>query len=84
MTREENIQKLHALVAEVGNRDISKLDLDHDLSDSSGMDSLGILELFLAVEKNFEVRFPDDELSNLKTLQDVLDVLETQLLRRKS
>jgi acyl carrier protein len=84
MICQENIQKLRALVGEVAGQDISELEINHDLADFLGMDSLEILELLLAVENNFDVQFPDDALSKLKTLQDLLDVLETRLQERES
>ncbi len=84
MIYQKNIQKLRSLVGEVAGQDISELELNHDLADFLGMDSLEILELLLAVENNFDVQFPDDALSKLKTLQDLLDVLDNQLQERES
>jgi acyl carrier protein len=76
MKRRRNEAELRAVVAEVSNRDVSKLDLGDDLVEALDLDSLAGLRLLAAVEQRFGVRFPDDQLSDLRTFRRLLDALE--------
>ena len=46
--------------------------LDEDL----GIDSLTAVELALELESAFDIRVEDDELAALKTVQDIIDLVE--------
>ncbi len=43
------------------------------LVEDLGADSLDIVELVMAMEEEFEVEIPDDEVQKLKTVQDAVD-----------
>ena len=43
------------------------------LVEDLGADSLDIVELVMAIEEQFEVEIPDDEVQKLKTVQDAVD-----------
>jgi acyl carrier protein len=68
-------QALRALLTEVSHKDLSATGLDDDLVRELGLDSLAALRLLAAVEKRFGVRFPDDRLSEFRTLRRVLEVV---------
>ena len=42
----------------------------------SGIDSLDLVEIILKAEEEFNVIIPDDELINLKSLKDVVTMIE--------
>ena len=43
------------------------------LVDDLGADSLDLVELVMAIEEQFEVEIPDDEVQKLRTVQDAVD-----------
>jgi acyl carrier protein len=43
------------------------------LVEDLGADSLDIVELVMAIEEQFEVEIPDDEVQSLRTVQDAVD-----------
>ncbi len=43
--------------------------------DDLGADSLDIVELIMAMEENFGIEIADDELGQLRTIQDVIDFI---------
>ncbi len=43
------------------------------LVEDLGADSLDLVELVMAIEEQFEVEIPDDEVQRLKTVQDAVD-----------
>jgi acyl carrier protein len=65
--------ELRALLAEVSKQNISNIKLEDDLVRELGLDSLAGLIMLAAVEKRFNVRFPDDRLDEYRTMQQLLD-----------
>ncbi|WPL37057.1 phosphopantetheine-binding protein [Malacoplasma iowae] len=41
-----------------------------------GVDSLEIMELIIKIESEFDLSFPDDELIKLKTVNDLIGLIE--------
>lgn len=70
--------KLRHAVSEIGGKDLSAIDLEADLITELGLDSLAGLRLLAALEKRFQVRFPDQRLGEFRTLAQLLDFLENQ------
>jgi acyl carrier protein len=77
MSRQDNETKLRALLTQVSKQDATQVPLDADLPEALDLDSLAALSLLAAVEKRFALRFPDDRLSELRSLGRLLDALET-------
>lgn len=46
--------------------------------DDLGADSLDLFEMVMSIEDEFGVAIPNEELSNIKTVQDVLDYAAKQ------
>ena len=73
-----NDGELRTILAGVTKQDVSDIGVDDDLVAQLGLDSLAGLRVLAAVEKRFGVRFPDDRLSEYRTLRQLLDVIETK------
>ncbi len=43
------------------------------------MDSLGVVELLMALEDEFDVTIPDEEAENLTTVQEAIDLVVAKL-----
>ena len=52
-----------------------------DLQNDFGMDSLDTVELIIELEKEFSINIPDDEAEEIKTVGDILNCLETKLIK---
>jgi acyl carrier protein len=46
-------------------------------SDDLGLDSLDVLETFMALEKEFNIKISDDDAEKLKTVGSVIDYITT-------
>ena len=46
-----------------------------NLSEDLDIDSLAAVELVLELETEFDIRIEDEELANLKTVQDIMDLI---------
>jgi acyl carrier protein len=44
--------------------------------DDLGADSLDIVELVMAMEENFGIEISDEELTRIRTIQDVIDFIK--------
>ena len=67
--------ELRALLSKTAKRDITDVALDDDLVIALGLDSLAALRMLAAVEKQFHVRFPDERLSEFRTLRKILEAI---------
>jgi acyl carrier protein len=73
---EPNLERdLRNALAEICRRDFSGMDLETDLILELDLDSLAGLRLLAALEKRFQVRFPDRRLGEFRTLRQLLDFL---------
>lgn len=50
---------------------------DADIKKDLGADSLDILQLLMAIEDEYGIQIPDEQLASFVTVQDVVDYMET-------
>ena len=50
--------------------------MDSNIKDDLGADSLAIVDLAMALEDEFDVEIPDEEIENLKTIGDVVEYIQ--------
>ena len=67
---------LRELLSEMSGKDVAALDVDADLVRELGLDSLAGLRMLARVEHRFDARFPDERLSEFRTLRQLLEVIE--------
>ena len=70
---EDKVKETVAKHLEIDKRQIS---LSSDLVRDLGADSLNVIEIVLKLEKEFGIRFIDNELNNLKKVGDFVTVIE--------
>ena len=58
--------------------DVSKLH-ETDLLQDIGLDSLDLVEVMLEIEDELDVKFTSDEIANLSTLRDVVDLINKKI-----
>ena len=51
---------------------------DSKLIEDLGADSLGIVELIMAMEEEFDIEIPDEDAEKLATVKNVQDYLESK------
>lgn len=57
--------------------DVSKLN-ENDTLASLGLDSLDLAEIMISIEEALGIEFTSGEILNLKTLKDVLNLIESK------
>ena len=76
LVRQPNEPAVRAILAELTQHDPAEIGLDDDAEDVLALDSLSRLALVAAIEERFDVRFPDEKLSELHSMRHVLDALD--------
>ena len=74
-TTEEIRSDLADIVNEVAGVDADDVQLDKSFVDDLDVDSLSMVEVVVAAEERFEVKIPDDDVKNLKTVGDATDYI---------
>jgi acyl carrier protein len=75
-TTEEIRADLAEIVEEVAGVDADQVQLDKSFVDDLDVDSLSMVEVVVAAEEKFDVKIPDDEVKNLKTVGDAVAFIE--------
>jgi acyl carrier protein len=69
-------QDILAGLAEIVNEetglDPASVELDKSFTDDLDIDSLSMMTIVVNAEEKFDVRIPDDEVKNLKTVRDAV------------
>ncbi len=68
--------KVKEVMIETLSCDEAKITPDASIADDLKIDSLDSVELVMALEDEFGVKIPDTELSNMKTVNDVVKCVE--------
>ncbi len=66
------------LVSELG-LDEAKISPEARFEEDLEVDSLGVVELLMALEDEFDVTIPDEEAENLTTVQEAIDLVVAKL-----
>ncbi|MCI8499711.1 MAG: acyl carrier protein [Clostridia bacterium] len=69
-------EKVQALLAEQLDISADKITPQSEVVKDLGADSLDVVELLMQLEEEFGITLPDSEMENLKTVQDIVDMME--------
>lgn len=67
--------KVKQIISEQLGVQLDEVTGEKHLIDDFGADSLDQIELIMALEKEFDIEIPEEELEKLKTVQDVVDYI---------
>ena len=68
-------ENMREMIAEQLNVDVNEITLETSFKDDLGVDSLDLFELVMALEDQFDIELPADELSSIVTVEDVINYL---------
>ena len=74
------LAELQKLISKELKKPVEKIVPQANLVDDLGADSVDSLELCFAVEEFFEVEITDDELSNMRTVRDAVELVTKKLV----
>ena len=72
-------EKVSKIIADQLGVDESEIALESSFIDNLGADSLDIVELIMAFEEEFDLEIPDSEAENIKTVNDAVEYIKSNL-----
>lgn len=72
----EMLERMREMIAEQLNCEAETITADTSFKDDLGADSLDLFELVMALEEEYDVEIPTEDLEKLTTVQAVLDYLK--------
>lgn len=79
MTREEILSALAETLEEVAGVDPEDVTEDKTFVEDLDVDSLSMIEVVVSTEEKFDIRISDDEFKKLKTVSEVVSLIELLL-----
>ncbi|MDP2306355.1 MAG: acyl carrier protein [Pseudomonadota bacterium] len=76
MATEEIVRRVKDLIAESLGVNPTEVIPDASFIDDLGADSLDIVELVMAIEKEFGIEIPDEDAEKISTVQDAVDYIQ--------
>ena len=72
------LEKIKEIAADSLGADVSTMTAETSLKEDLGADSLDLFEMVMALEEEFEVEIPTEDLENIKTIGDVESYLQSR------
>ena len=71
-------EKIIGIIAEQLSANEEEINMETSFADDLGADSLDLFELVSALEEEYEVEIPSEDLENLSTVGDVVEYLRAK------
>ncbi len=75
----DNFEKVRDIIAEQLSIDPAQIVPEATFTEDLGADSLDAVEMVMAVEEEFDISVPDEALESIKTVGDLLALVEEYL-----
>ncbi|WP_314301477.1 acyl carrier protein [Kocuria palustris] len=75
-SKEEILAGLAEIVNEETGLETEAVQLDRNFTEDLDIDSISMMTIVVNCEEKFEVTIPDEEVKNLKTVQDAVDFID--------
>lgn len=72
------LEKIKEITADSLGADVNTLTAETSFKEELGADSLDLFEMVMALEEEFEVEIPTEDLENIKTIGDVEAYLQSR------
>lgn len=76
-------RKIKMILADHLDINLQEITKHASLRDDLGLDSFGAVEFIFELENKFELKIPDEDLKNIKTVSDVVKYITSQVLKKK-
>ena len=68
-------EKIRDMLAKQLNLPAEKITLESDVVKDLGADSLDVVELLISLEDDYGISIPEDDIVNVKTVKDIVDMI---------
>lgn len=70
------LDKVKSIIAEQLNVEESTITINSSFKEDLGADSLDLFELVMALEEEFDIEIPSEDLSSINTVEEVINYLK--------
>ena len=84
LSREQVEETVCRLAAEQVAMARAEVDLDTGLFSDLNFDSLNVVEFMMEIEDAFDVSIPDEQAEQIRTVREVVELLQAQLENRRA
>ena len=70
------LEKMREIISEQLNVDAAEVHMNTSFKDDLGADSLDLFELVMALEEEYNIEIPQDDLSSIDTVEDVIKFIK--------
>lgn len=70
------IERISEIIAEQLCVDLEEVKPESNIIDDLNADSLAVVEILMAIEEEFDIKVPDEDVPALKTIKDIADYVE--------
>ena len=71
--------KITEILAEQLDADRDAMTADTKIADDLGADSLDLVDLIMAVEDEFDIEIPDEDVENIQTIGDIVNYIDEKV-----
>ncbi len=71
-------EKIIEILAEELGVELDEIKMDSNLQDDLGADSLAVVEVIMAFEDEFDLKIPEEDTTQLTTVQDIVTYIESK------
>lgn len=68
--------KIAEILADQLGADAADMSMETNIAKDLGADSLDVVELLMAIDDEFGVEIPDEEIENIKTIGDLVEYIQ--------
>ncbi len=79
METEQIFEKVRSVIVEQLGVDESEVTMDASFLDDLGADSIDIVEFIMALEEEFGLEIPDEEVDKIVTVENVIDYISENI-----
>ena len=78
-SKEDVIEKVKELISSSLGVSADEVESSSSFIDDLGADSLDIVDLVIAIEKEFDIEIPDEDAEKITTVQDAIDYINNHM-----
>ena len=72
-------EKVQKILAEQLELDADEITMDSSLVEDLGIDSLDFVDIVMSLEDEFDTEFPEEDMTDIKTVGDIVKYIEDKL-----
>ena len=73
------LEKVKKVIANQLSMEVDEINVESTFSEDLGVDSLEIFEIVMSLEEEFEIEIPNEDIENIKTIQDIVNYVKSKV-----